>query len=146
MTVSMLRGVLDPGDLLYFLIVTLIFLALNRLSLESIRLAGEHSAIHGGRQMLTGLLVVVLLLGNLFSSRAVLPRLDLTENSRYTLSATTRETLRELEPPLLLRGYFSERTHPMLSALVPRMQDLLEEYRIAGDGREREDRIQGCSG
>ena len=39
---SMLRGVLDPGDLLYFLIVTLIFLALNRLSLESIRLAGEH--------------------------------------------------------------------------------------------------------
>ena len=37
-----------------------------------------------------------------------------------------------LEQPLLLRGYFSERTHPMLSALVPRMQDLLEEYRQHG--------------
>ena len=87
--------------------------------------------------MLTALLVVILLLMSLAVSRISLPRLDLTGNSRYTLSETTHSTLANLEQPLLLRGYFSERTHPMLNGLVPRMQDLLEEYRIAGKGRVR---------
>ena len=132
---SMLRGVIDPGDLLFFVLVTLLFLSLNRLSLDALRPAGEPSAVHAGRQMLTLILVVVLLLLNLVVSRSTLPRLDLTGNHRYTLSETTRLTLASLEQPLLLRGYFTERTHPMLNALVPRMQDLLDEYRIAGEGR-----------
>ena len=134
---SMIRGVIDAGDLLFFVVVTLVFLLLNGLSLEALRQAGEPSAMHGGRQMLTALLVVILLLMSLAVSRISLPRLDLTGNSRYTLSGTTHSTLANLEQPLLLRGYFSERTHPMLNGLVPRMQDLLEEYRIAGKGRVR---------
>jgi ABC-2 type transport system permease protein len=134
---SMIRGVIDSGDLLFFIVVTLLFLLLNWLSLHALRQAGEPSAAHGGRQMLVAILVVLLLILNLTVSRNSLPRLDLTENSRYTLSETTRSTLASLDQPLLLRGYFSERTHPMLNALVPRIQDLLEEYRIAGEGRVR---------
>ena len=134
---SMLRGVIDPGDLFFFGVVTLLFLSLNRLSLDALRPAGEPSAVHAGSQLLTLILVVILLLLNLVFSRSSLPRLDLTGNHRYTLSETTRSTLASLEQPLLLRGYFTERTHPMLNALVPRMQDLLEEYRIAGEGRVR---------
>ncbi|MGD9296111.1 MAG: Gldg family protein [Chromatiales bacterium] len=134
---SLLRGVIDPGDLLFFVVVTLLFLSLNRLSLDALRPAGEPSAVHAGRRMLTLILVIILLLLNLAASRISLPRLDLTGNSRYTLSETTRSTLESLDQPLLLRGYFTERTHPMLNALVPRMQDLLEEYRIAGEGRVR---------
>lgn len=134
---SMMRGVIDLNDLLYFTIVTLIFLALNRLSLESLRPAGGYSARHGGRQMLTGLLIIGLVLTILFVNRMTTPRFDLTENSRYTLSGTTRETLANLEQPLLLRAYFSERTHPLLNALVPQMQHLLEEYRIAAGGMVR---------
>lgn len=134
---SMMRGVIAPGDLLYFAVVTLVFLLLNGLSLESLRQAGEPSAMHGARQMLTALLVVILLLTSLAVSTISLPRLDLTTNSRYTLSETTLSTLANLKQPLLLRGYFSERTHPMLNGLIPRMQDLLEEYRVAGNGRVR---------
>lgn len=134
---SMMRGVIDPADLLFFVVVTLLFLSLNRLSLDALRPAGEPSVVHGGRQLLTFILVIILLLLNLIVSRVSLPRMDLTGNSRYTLSETTRSTLASLDEPLLLRGYFTERTHPMLNALVPRMQDLLEEYRIAGEGRVR---------
>lgn len=134
---SMLRGVIDPRDLVFFVVVTLLFLSLNRLSLDALRPAGEPSSVHAGTQMLTLILVVILLLLNLVVARSSLPRLDLTGNHRYTLSETTRSTLASLDQPLLLRGYFTERTHPMLNALVPRMQDLLEEYRIAGEGRVR---------
>ena len=39
--------------------------------------------------------------------------------------------------PLLIRGYFSAKTHPLLAPLVPQMQDLLREYEIAGNGAVR---------
>ena len=33
---------------------------------------------------------------------------------------------------MLIRGYFSPQTHPLLAPLVPRLRDLLEEYAVAG--------------
>src|SRR5690606_14686116 len=41
----------------------------------------------------------------------------------------------QLQEPLLLRGYFSAKTHPLLSPLVPQLRDLMQEYAIAGKGR-----------
>ncbi|MFB3078098.1 MAG: Gldg family protein, partial [Lysobacterales bacterium] len=38
---------------------------------------------------------------------------------------------------LLIRGYFSAQTHPLLAPLVPRLRDLLEESAVAGEGRVR---------
>ncbi|MFN8459223.1 MAG: Gldg family protein, partial [Anaerolineae bacterium] len=34
-----------------------------------------------------------------------------------------------------IRGYFSEKTHPLLAPLVPRIRDLLKEYEIASNGK-----------
>ena len=48
---------------------------------------------------------------------------------------TTRDLLRNLEEPLLIRGYFSERTHPLLAPLVPNVRDMLREYEIASGGK-----------
>ena len=62
-------------------------------------------------------------------------RLDLTAQKQYTLSPATREILQNLQEPLLVRGYFSEETHPLLAPLVPTLRDLLEEYRIASNGK-----------
>src|SRR5690606_15382821 len=39
--------------------------------------------------------------------------------------------------PILIRGYFTQKTHPLLAPLVPQLQDLLHEYEIVGDGRVR---------
>jgi len=40
-----------------------------------------------------------------------------------------------LQEPLLVRGYFSGKTHPLLSPLVPQVRDLIKEYEIAGNGK-----------
>ncbi|HZV20737.1 MAG TPA: Gldg family protein, partial [Hyphomicrobiales bacterium] len=55
----------------------------------------------------------------------------------YSISSETRSYLRQLQEPLLIRGYFSAQTHPLLAPLVPRLRDLLKEYEIAGRGRVR---------
>ncbi|HSJ55161.1 MAG TPA: GldG family protein, partial [Anaerolineae bacterium] len=45
-----------------------------------------------------------------------------------------KDLLRSLQEPLLIRGYFSERTHPLLAPLVPGIRDMLREYEIASRG------------
>jgi ABC-2 type transport system permease protein len=62
-------------------------------------------------------------------------RLDLTQNHEYTLSSATRDLLSNLQEPLLIRGYFSEKNHPLLSPLIPQIKDMLDEYRIASNGK-----------
>ena len=43
--------------------------------------------------------------------------------------------MHELQEPLLIRGYFSSKTHPLLAPLVPQLRDLLQEYELAGNGK-----------
>jgi ABC-2 type transport system permease protein len=59
---------------------------------------------------------------------------DLTEDKEYTLSPTTKSLLSNLQEPLLIRGYFSEKTHPLLAPLVPSIRDMLREYQVASGG------------
>ena len=55
----------------------------------------------------------------------------------YSLSEATERYLGQLQEPLLIRGYFSAKTHPLLAPLVPRIHDLLEEYAELGRGKVR---------
>ncbi|OQX45848.1 MAG: ABC transporter permease, partial [Candidatus Sedimenticola endophacoides] len=55
----------------------------------------------------------------------------------YTLSEATENQLAALQEPLLIRGYFSAKTHPLLAPLVPRIKDLLDEYAVASGGHAR---------
>ena len=61
--------------------------------------------------------------------------MDLTAQREYSLSQPTRELLRSLQEPLQINAYLSERTHPLLAPLIPRLRDMLHEYQIASDGR-----------
>ena len=62
-------------------------------------------------------------------------RADLTQGSIYSLSEATKGYLAQLREPLLIRGYFSAQTHPLLAPLVPQVRDLLQEYAQAGGDR-----------
>ncbi|MEM6707295.1 MAG: Gldg family protein [Pseudomonadota bacterium] len=135
---SITRGVIDLRDLYYYLSLTGVFLALNVFALEAGRWAadgdrGRHSAWRWG----TGLLVANLLIGNLLLAVVQPGRLDVTAGQIYSISAPTRAYLAQLKEPLLIRGYFSEQTHPLLAPLVPQMQDLLREYEAVGNGQVR---------
>ncbi len=133
---SITRGVLDFRDILYYLTITVIFLFLNRLSLEKLRWAGNSpNQIHNKWRKTAVVLILTLLFFNLGISFTTKARIDLTEGQIYTLSNSTKQYLQDLEQPLLIRGYFSNTTHPLLAPLIPQMRNLLTEYAVAGGNR-----------
>ncbi len=67
-------------------------------------------------------------------------KLDMTENRLYTLSDGTRRILAQLGEPVTLRFYFSHQQfsdNPVIATYAQRVEELLEEYAAASDGRLR---------
>ncbi|MEN8168137.1 MAG: Gldg family protein, partial [Pseudomonadota bacterium] len=136
--VSITRGVIDLRDLYYYLSLVGVFLTLNVFALEWLRWAGNPAnANHRRWGLVTGLLVANFLAANLWLAPVGWVRADVTQGNVYSISGATRSYLAQLREPLLVRGYFSAQTHPLLAPLVPRLRDLLEEYAVAGEGRVR---------
>ena len=134
---SIQRGVIDLRDLVYYLSLAAIFLVLNAVSLDRKRWSFGPRTEAYRRAVTIG---VVLLELNLVALNVWLYplsglRVDLTAQKQYSLSPATRDLLAGLQEPLLIRGYFSQKQHPLLQPLVPQIQDLLREYEIAGRGK-----------
>ncbi|MBY4677027.1 Gldg family protein [Marinobacterium arenosum] len=135
---SISRGVIDLRDLYYYFSLIAAFLMLNLFSLERERWAAtgdrrRHRAWYG----LTTLVVLNALCANLWLGSLNGLRIDATEGRLYSLSDASRQQLQQLREPLLIRGYFSSNTHPLLAPLVPQLHDLVKEYGVAGEGRVR---------
>ncbi|HNS52735.1 MAG TPA: Gldg family protein [Anaerolineae bacterium] len=134
---SIQRGVIDLRDLVYYLSLTALFLTLNILSLDARRWSkGVQTATYRRHRLLT----VALVAANLIALNAWLYplgtlRADLTADRLYSLSPATQDLVSTLQEPLLIRGYFSAKTHPLLEPLVPTIRDVLDEYRIASRGK-----------
>ncbi|MEZ5479232.1 MAG: Gldg family protein [Thiolinea sp.] len=130
------RGVLDVRDLYYYLSMVGVFLTLNLYSLEKVRWMGNTTRpSHRQWGWLTALLVLNFILANFWLNPLGKARVDLTDGQLYSLSDTTRQYLSQLQEPLLIRGYFSSKSHPLLEPLTPQIKDLLKEYQIAGGDR-----------
>jgi len=136
---SITRGVIDLRDLYFYLSIVGLFLALNVYALERLRWAETTAspAHHRRWTLVTGLLATNLLAANLWLHQIGWARADITQGRIYSISEATRNYLAQLREPLLIRGYFSAHTHPLLAPLVPQIRDLLREYEIAGDGKVR---------
>jgi ABC-2 type transport system permease protein len=136
---SITRGVVDLRDLYFYLSLVGTFLALTVYSLERLRWAKDSDRPAGHRRLalIAGLAAANLLAANLWLAPVEGARADLTQGRLYTLSEATRTYLGQLQEPLLIRGYFSAETHPLLAPLVPQIRDLLKEYEVAGKGRVR---------
>ena len=135
---SITRGVIDLRDLVYYLSLIAVFLSLNIYSLERERWAATGSKLHHRNwRRVTTLVVVNALVANLWLSQVSSLRSDVTAGKLFSISDATEGYLEQLQEPLLLRGYFSAKTHPLLAPLVPQVRDLLKEYEVAGDGRVR---------
>lgn len=85
-------------------------------------------------------LAIVLLFGvNMLSNLSLKSwRLDLTENRLYTLTQGTRNVLANLQEPLQLRFYFSQRLaadYPSIAVYAQQVRELLEEYQRLAQGR-----------
>ncbi len=130
---SITRGVLDLRDLYYYLSIVAVFLTLNLLSLEHLRWAGNPSSRHHKQwYWISALVIANFIAVNLWLGTITGARADLTQGKIYSLSPATQQYLQSLQEPLLIRAYFSDKTHPLLEPLVPPLQDLLKEYQVAG--------------
>jgi gliding motility-associated transport system permease protein/gliding motility-associatede transport system auxiliary component len=135
---SITRGVIDVRDLFYYLSLTAAFLGLNVYALEQQRWSrGAGTPRHRYWRASTIVLLANLLVANLWLDRIDNLRLDMTRGKLYSISQPTHDFLARLQEPLLIRGYFSAKTHPLLSPLVPQLRDLMKEYEIAGKGKVR---------
>lgn len=140
---SVARGVLDLRDLAYYGGIMAVGIALNVLLLE--RLTWGRGP-RGRDRRVAAVLGVALVAANAVGLDIWLgpvrrARIDLTQGGTYSLSESTHKILAGLDERLLIRGYFSKRTHPKLAPLVPQLSDLLEEYRIAGGDKVRVEMI-----
>ncbi|HRC57562.1 MAG TPA: Gldg family protein, partial [Kofleriaceae bacterium] len=136
---SVARGVLDLRDLVYYASVVVVFLGLNVVLLGMRSWStGPRAAVRRRNTLLAlGLAAANALVLNVWLAPLGRARVDLTEHNDYSLSPATAKILASLDEPLLVRGYFSGKTHPLLAPLVPRIRDLLDEYRVLGGGKVR---------
>lgn len=134
---SIERGVIDLRDLIYYGALTGIFLLLNAVALDRKRWSmGERTQAYRRSQTVMSWLVVAnLVLVNVWVYPLAGLRVDLTSQQEFSLSQTTKDLLANLQEPLVIRAYLSEKTHPLLAPLVPQIRDMLKEYSIASGGK-----------
>lgn len=134
---SIQRGVVDLRDLVYYLSLTGVFLMLNTYTVERKRWSSgaATASYRSSYSLFSGLVVANLLLVNVWVGQLTVLRADLTQQREYSLSSTTKDLLANLQEPLLVRAYISEKSHPLLNPLRPAIEDLLREYAIAGGDR-----------
>jgi ABC-2 type transport system permease protein len=131
---SIQRGVIDLRDLVYYLTLAAAFLIMNVWLIERKRW-GHGDAFAADRRNATlfaSLAIINLLLVNVWMGDLRGLRADLTQQREYSLSPVTKELLTNLQEPLLIRAYISERSHPLLGPLRPQVEDMLREYGVAG--------------
>ncbi len=129
------RGVIDLRDATYFVSLAAIFLTLAFGSLLARKLAvgqGPVRRLRLGVLLLVGALVVVNLLGSYIGGR-----LDLTPGRAYTLAPATRQLVRELPDIVTIKLFASEELPAEVALMKRDLDDLLRDFREAGQGRIR---------
>ena len=131
---SIQRGVIDIRDLVYYASLSTFFIVLNVLSIDRFRWSQQATAYRFTTLRTTALICLNLIAINIWIYPLYGLRLDLTSQKEFTISQTTKDLTSTLPEQLLIRAYLSEKTHPLLSPLIPQISDLLKEYEIASRG------------
>jgi ABC-type transport system involved in multi-copper enzyme maturation permease subunit len=135
---SIARGVMDIRDIIYYASLTLFFLILTWDRLRRDRWAAPLSLCrsanatkpmtHRAHRVMVALMIAnVLLIHSWLSPWGQAARIDLTADRRFSFSPYSKNILQELESPLLIRAYFSHKTHPLIAPLQSELIDRLTE-------------------
>ena len=114
---SISRGVVDTRDVLYFLSVMAVFLCMTKLVLAS-------------RKWITAFVVTLVIIAAVNTIGSfVFTRFDLTAEKRYTLSDTTKETLRNLDDYVYFKVYLEGDFPAGFKKLRRETKEMLDEFR-----------------
>jgi ABC-type uncharacterized transport system involved in gliding motility auxiliary subunit len=126
------RGVVDTRDILYFVVMTSVFLVLNIFCVED-RLRPKAKIFFSTA---VGICIVLSVVLNSLFMDIPLGRYDLTQDKLYTVSGATKNILSVLKAPVLVKLYISPR-ESMPTALKTLEQDLvdrLDELKVFSGG------------
>ncbi len=85
-----------------------------------------------------GIVAAIIIFLNMIASN-ISGRFDLTENDVYTMSDVTKSILEEIDEPVTVKIYYSEKFPKQLLSVKQYVLDLLQEYKsYAGSGLEYE--------
>ncbi|HQP10131.1 MAG TPA: Gldg family protein [Candidatus Omnitrophota bacterium] len=129
---SFQKGVIDNRDILYFVVMTAVFLVLNVFSIED-RLRPKAKLFFSTA---VGICIAISVILNSLFMDIPLGRYDLTENKLYTVTESSKNILRELKAPVLIKVYIS-RAESMPTALKTLEQDItdrLDELQVFSGG------------
>lgn len=129
------KGVIDNRDILYFVVMTAVFLVLNIFSIED-RLRPKAKAVFCAA---VGVCIAMSIVLNVLFSDIPLGRYDLTEGKLYTVTETTKDILQGLKAPVTVKLYISppEKMPTSLKSLGQDIKDRLDELKILSDGKLR---------
>ena len=120
---SFQKGVIDNRDILYFVVMTTVFLVLNIFSIED-RLRPKAKVFFCAA---VGICIAISMVLNSLFMDIPLGRYDLTENKLYTITDATKKILKELKAPVLVKLYIS-RKESMPTALKSLEQDMVDQF------------------
>ncbi len=102
---SVSRGVIDLGDTLYFLGITMVFLLLSMISIRKVRISGQKLGRIG---LFTGLFLILVFV----FSESLRFRLDLTSDKRYTMTQAAREVAKTIGKPVTIELFLAGELQP----------------------------------
>jgi ABC-2 type transport system permease protein len=117
---SLSRGIIDTRDLLYFLLVTTIFILLTTLGISVEKI--PFKAIK--HVLLIGLGLIVI---NIFT-QGFYKRFDLTKDKRYTLSQATIDIVKSADEPIFIDVFLEGDFPSEFRRLQDETRQLLEEF------------------
>lgn len=123
------RGVIDVRALIYFISMTVLFLALNAIYLEG-RLRPKAKSIFAGAVVL---LAVAAVMVNVVAAGFRTGRFDLTDGKIYTVSDAAKTILKGLKDAVHVKYYVTpkDKMPTIMKTLQQDVTDKLEEFRIA---------------
>jgi len=126
------RGVIDNRDILYFLVMITIFLALNIFSIED-RLRPKAKIFFSTA---VGICIAISMVINSLFMDIPLGRYDLTENKLYTVTESSRKILESLKAPVTVKLYISpkENMPTAMKSLEQDIVDRLDELKVFSGG------------
>jgi ABC-2 type transport system permease protein len=117
---SLSRGVIDTRDLIYFITLSVLFILLTTLGINSEKVSFKNVK----PVLLIGLGLIVL---NIFS-QSMYKRFDLTKDKRYTLSKATLDILNSADKPIFIDVFLEGDFPSEFRRLQDETRQLLEEF------------------
>ncbi len=127
------KGVIDNGDVFYFLIGTTVFLVLNGFWFDGRMKPGAKKIFTAAVAVSAG----IFLMSNWLLSGLSVGRFDLTEGKIYTIAPATKKIMKSLTAPVSVKFYVSsaDKMPTDLKSLEQDVVGKLDELRVASGGK-----------